>query len=298
VIADQVAEYLAAKQRLMRKGELSPATISQAQFALGVFMPWADEAGIHEPEQVTAEAMERFEDYLRAKPKRNSKPLSKETIRTYIRAARQFLKWAKAPMGDYKPPQKPSRRLLEVLSRQEIETLEKAALDERDRLIVRVLADTGIRVSELLGLRSTDLRENTHDRRYSMRVIGKGDKEREVPVPPLTFKRLKHYAEHGGPKDCEFIFCGKRRRHNGQVEPLTQSGVDQLVRNLATRAGMRHVYPHLLRHSYATHMLSKNMNPVLLQKILGHSSLAMISQTYSHLVISDTYDAMIDALKA
>jgi site-specific recombinase XerD len=79
---------------------------------------------------------------------------------------------------------------------------------------------------------------------------------------------LKHYAEHGGPKGSEYIFTGKRR-HNGQVELLTKSGADRLVRNLGKEAGTeKRVYPHLLRHSYATWAPSKGMNPFT----LGRSS--------------------------
>jgi integrase len=299
-LKDQASEYLATRERLVRKGELSPATVVMYRDALSVFTTWAVGVGVHGPKDVTADVMESFEDYLREKPTRSGKPLAKETIRTYIRVARLFLSrsGSESTISEYKPPSKPGRRLFEVLTRQEIDALEQAATDERDRLVIRVLADTGLRAGELLGLRAEDLRENAHDRRYWLRVIGKGDAQRDVPIPPPVFKRLKHFAEHGGPKGAAYIFMGKRRRAGGEIERLTRSGVDQLVRGLALRADIgRRVWPHLLRHSYATWALSKNMNPLALQRILGHSSLAMISQTYSHLVISDTYDAMIEALR-
>jgi integrase/recombinase XerD len=289
ILSDAVAEYLGEKS-----DRLSPAAISQYRYVLeGIWLPWCSANGVTEPAQVTDDTRRAFERSLKERPR----PLATETLRTYIRSVALFLRWADVAKGRYKPPKAP-RRLLETLTPQEVDAMERAALDERDRLIVRVLADTGVRVSELLGLRAADLRENAHDRRYSLRVIGKGDKEREVPVPRPLFVRLKAYAENGGPR-TGYVFSGKRARAGGDVDRLTPSGAAQLVRNLATRAKIkRRVYPHLFRHTYATRMLSAGMNPVVLQKILGHESLAMISQTYSHLVISDTYDAMVRALKA
>ncbi|MHB8689331.1 MAG: tyrosine-type recombinase/integrase [Candidatus Dormibacteraceae bacterium] len=299
-LSDAVSEYLNEKRkRRTRRGEpMSRATIDQYRYALeDVWLPWCAQEKITEPAQATDKTMDRYSDYLSSKPKRDGKPLSVDSRRTYVRAVRLFLNWSSVPKGTYQQETAP-KRLLEVLSRKEIDTLEQAAMDERDRLVIRVLADTGLRVSELLGLRREDLRENTHDRVYSLRVIGKGNKEREVPIPPPTFKRLKHYAEHGGPKGSEYIFTGKRR-HSGQVRRLTKSGADQLVRNLGKQAEIeKRVYPHLLRHSYATWALSKGMNPVTLAKILGHANLTMIMDTYSHLVVADTYDAMMRVLSA
>lgn len=305
-LQEAVADYLAEKTH--RK---SFATADQYRLILeGILLPWCESQDITKPAQMTDKAMDRFTDYLRERRHRG-KPLSIHTIRTYVKGVRLFLNWREVARGRYEPPKAP-HRLLEVLTLAEIEAMERAAIDPRDRVIVRVLADTGIRVSELLGLRVSDLHQNTHDRRYSIRVIGKGDEEREVPVPPKTFELLKRYAafaplnrfahEGGGlPSDDEFeggyIFIGKRRRHGGAVERLTPSGLAQLIKNLARQAGIkRRVWPHLFRHSYGTWMLSNYMNPVTLQKIMGHKDLSMISEVYSHLVIADTYAAMERAL--
>ena len=297
-LQEAVGEYLDEKRKQRRPKPMSRAAIDQYRYALeDVWLPWCAQEKITEPAQATDTTMDRYSDYLSAKTKRDGKPLSVQSVRTYIRAVRLFLNSASVPKGMYKQLESP-KRMLEVLSRQEIDTIEHAAMDERDRLVVRVLADTGLRISELLGLRREDLRENTHDRVYSLRVVGKGDREREVPVPPPTFKRLKHYAEHGGPKDAPYIFNGKRK-HDGRVERLTKSGADQLVRNLGKTAEIgKRTYPHLMRHSYATWALSKGMNPVTLAKILGHANLTMIMTTYSHLVVADTYDAMMRMMSA
>ncbi len=131
------------------------------------------------------------------------------------------------------------RRLLDVLSREEIGRLEDAARMERDELIVRVLADAGLRVTELTGLRTTDLIER--DRRVCRRVRGKGDRQRDVPVMPQLGRRLRRHVERGRPRGTtsDRVFLGLRRGRSGDHEPLTRSGVDQLIRLLPRRRAWR-----------------------------------------------------------
>jgi site-specific recombinase XerD len=79
---------------------------------------------------------------------------------------------------------------------------------------------------------------------------------------------------------------------------LTESGVQQMLRNIARLAGIeRRVHPHLLRHSFATHQLARGMNPIQLADILGHSSLVMIHRVYTHRSLSDAYEAMLRTLE-
>jgi integrase len=115
-------------------------------------------------------------------------------------------------------------------------------------------------------------------------VLGKGDRERLVSIPPATYKRLKQYAETGGPSGATVIFSGKRRRPGSkEYEPITKSGVEQLVKRLGREAGLGDkAHPHMLRHSYATWQVSKGANLVMLMHQLGHQTLAMISQVYAH----------------
>lgn len=91
----------------------------------------------------------------------------------------------------------------------------------------------------------------------------------------------------------------KRRPESlgGAYELLTESGVQQLVRNLARMAGIeRRVYPHLLRHSYITWAIRRGMHPMQIRQIVGHESTAMIDRVYTHLVPQDAYAAMVKAL--
>lgn len=294
-LTDQVAEYLAKT-----KDKRSPATFDQYQSVLErVWLPWCAGAGITSSDKVTDKQMDSFTAYLKAKRNPKGKALSPFTLRSYIRSVRIFLTWASVPKGRYEAPKKPGKRIRDVLTRQEIQLMEDTATDARDKLIVRTLADTGMRVGELLTLRkdSSTLREDTHDKKYWLRVIGKGDKERDIDIQPALFRRLKHHAEHGSPKEVEFIFAGKRRRA-GQIVPLTRSGVDQLIRNLAKTAGIgKRTYPHLMRHSYITYMLSKGANLVQLQDQMGHTSLQMISEAYNQMGIKTRYGQLAGLLK-
>ena len=282
---------------------LSPRTVEGAYaFILkSVFLAFCDRAGISQPEQLSNRVMDRLSTELQSSPGKRGELLSKHTIAAYMRTINIFLKWAagegEAVKAKGQVPKVP-KRLVEILSREEIRKFEDAAKGERDKLIIRVLADTGIRVGELTGLRTSDLVMQNRDR--YLHVRGKGARDRMVPIKPELFMRLSRFAERGRPLEArgDRIFIGLRRRRYGDFEPLTESGVHQVVDALRITAGIeKRVYPHLFRHSYGTFMLSQGMNPILLAQIMGHSSLAMIQNVYAHLSPSDAYEAMLRALQ-
>jgi integrase/recombinase XerD len=187
--------------------------------------------------------------------------------------------------------------VVEVLTREEIRVMEDAAPSERDKLIVRLLADGGLRVGELVALRCDDILRR--DREAFLRVQGKGDKHRLVPVAPALVRRLERYIRSGRPHDTnsDRIFLSLRRGPSNTYEPITRSGVLQLVRLLAQRAGIRRrVHPHVLRHSWVTEMLRRGVNPKMVADVAGHSSLRMLESVYAHLSASDAYTAMMRAL--
>ena len=167
--------------------------------------------------------------------------------------------------------------------------MEDAAGNERDKLIVRILADCGLRLAELLGLRLGDLIIQGRDDRF-LRVMGKGSRERLVPISPSLFKRIDRYVKGGRPKDAhnDKLFVSLRAK-DGDYEPLDSRPVQELTAELAARVGVtdRPANPHALRHAFATWCLRKGMNPVQLQRILGHADLNMISNVYSHLEPGD-----------
>ena len=286
LLSDQVADFLSEKSR--RK---SQSTAEQYRFILErIFLPWAIAEGLYEVSDCTDKVMDRFQDSLL------SRSLSVASVRTYIRGVRIFLNWSGVAAGRFEPVAEP-QRLRDPLTKEEIKAVERKATSERDALIIRVLADTGIRISELLGLRLRDLREDGHTHHCFIRVIGKGNREREVGIPADTFRRLRKLA------------MGDSRIYEKELEPaifrgrggkrLTRNGAGQIIRRLAKEARIgRKVHAHLFRHGFITQQLrAGKVDLVTLQKHVGHKTLAMISQTYSHVTADDSYDRLMEGLK-
>jgi integrase len=183
--------------------------------------------------------------------------------------------------------------VLDVLSREEIDAMEEVASTERDKLIIRLLADTGLRANELCALRLDDLvRRGTST---FMKVQGKGARERLVPLIPPLFRRVERYIHRQRPQDLDTtrIFVSLYRRSSGVYEHLTPSGLNQIVHSSAQGAGInKRVYTHLLRHSWFTNGLRGGMDALTLARIGGHSSLRMLQDVYSHLNNDDDYRAL------
>ena len=154
-----------------------------------------------------------------------------------------------------------------------------------------------MRLGELLALTGGDL-QTTAGRAVLTVRHGKGDRGRLVPLSPTLARRVRRYADRARGPRSDRLFLGLRRRaSSGELEPLTMSGAEQMIRHLAESAGIsKRVYPHLLRHSMATDFLRRGGNPILLQQILGHTSLAMITQTYQHLTFGDAHDELMRVL--
>jgi integrase/recombinase XerD len=174
------------------------------------------------------------------------------------------------------------RRLPRTLSPSEAERLLEAASGSdprglRDRAIAELLYGAGLRVSEAVGLHrgSVDL-----EGRF-VRCNGKGGKERVVPIGRPAADTLRRYLAHARPH--------LDRRHrpelflNAQGGPLTRAGVFLILRRLAATAGLEpeRVHPHLLRHSFATHLLEGGADLRSVQELLGHADLAT-TELYTH----------------
>ena len=152
------------------------------------------------------------------------------------------------------------------------------AVGSRDRAVLELLYSTGARVSEACGLDlgAIDLRE------AQIRVLGKGSKERILPLGEPAQAALAHYLERGrpelAPKDAatDAVFLNQRGRRLGQRD------VRRVVTEHARAAEVGHVTPHTLRHSYATHLLEGGAGLRAVQELLGHASLAT-TQRYTHL---------------
>jgi integrase/recombinase XerD len=174
------------------------------------------------------------------------------------------------------------RALPKTLSPGEVERLIDAATGTtprsmRDRALVELLYGAGLRVSEAVGLEraAIDLEGRL------VRTIGKGSKERIVPIGREAVEALRRYMAHGRP------FLDKRHRPelflNAQGGALTRAGAFLILRRLAETAGLEpgRVHPHLLRHSFATHLLEGGADLRSVQEMLGHADLAT-TELYTH----------------
>ena len=195
--------------------------------------------------------------------------------------------WIQSDIGRDLIAPKPERHLPEVLdiesARIALESLAKRVEEEgsaesiRDLAIVEVLYASGIRVSELTGLDLADLNHS----RATLRVIGKGNKERVVPLGIPALRALDRWLTEGRPQMANeqsesAIFIGKRGKR------IDQRVVRTIVYDTINALGNhQHLGPHGLRHSAATHLLEGGADLRTVQELLGHSSLAT-TQIYTH----------------
>jgi len=148
---------------------------------------------------------------------------------------------------------------------------EPSAGGARDRALLELLYASGLRVAECCGLDLDDLDEG----RRTVRVLGKGDKERVVPVGDTALEALAAYLAMRGRRRGPIFLNARGGR-------LTARRAHRIVRRRARRAGLtQRVTPHTLRHSFATHMLGEGADLRLIQELLGHSRLST-TQRYTH----------------
>lgn len=265
-----------------------------------VFLPWCDAERISDLDQLDLRGVDRFTASLLQRRRADGRPISKYSVHTYVQPVRQMLNWAAAVGEQVKAkPQLPTRSkpLRDVLTREEIDLLERSAVTERDKLIIRVFGDCGLRLEELTNLAATDIVRSGHQ--AFLRVLGKRSRVRDVPIPPLLLRRLeRHIAARPHDRSSDRVFLSLRRNGAGGYDPLTPNGVYQAIADAVARSGVsKRVHPHLLRHSWMTEMLRQGMSPIQLSLVAG-SSVQVISDHYTHLTKGDAYESMIRALSA
>ena len=178
-----------------------------------------------------------------------------------------------------------SRKLPEVLSVEEIDamlsTIDLSRPDgHRNRAIVETLYSCGLRVSELVGLRLSDL----HFEEGYLRVVGKGDKERLVPIGHKGIAEIERYMQQRSdvgsriaPEHANILFLNRWGRQ------LTRVMVFNIVKSCAEAAGIsKRISPHTLRHSFATHLVEGGADLRAVQEMLGHESITT-TEIYTHL---------------
>jgi integrase/recombinase XerD len=230
----------------------------------------------------STEDLERYLAELRANG------LAPTTIARRAAALRSFFRHqvlvgarAENPAAELPLPRR-ARRLPRTLSPGEAERLIEAAKGTspralRDRALVELLYGAGLRVSEAVGLERSGV---DLDGRL-VRAAGQGGKERIVPIGRQAVDALRRYLSRGRP------FLDRRHRPelflNAQGGPLTRAGAFLILRRLAEKAGLEpgRVHPHLLRHSFATHLLEGGADLRSVQEMLGHADLST-TELYTH----------------
>jgi integrase/recombinase XerD len=238
--------------------------------------------GVAEPGSITTD---HLTEYLGAR-KRGG--LSAASLRLVLISWRGFFRFllgrgrvSTDPTSDILSP-RPGRPLPETVSTQAVEKLlasipDQAPLDQRDRALLELLYASGLRAAEIVGARIDEL---NLDEGF-IRVTGKGRKTRVVPVGAAARSALTAYLAHARPQLVT-------RKTGGQVflaahgGGLTTQRVWQIVKRRAQLAGIdTSFYPHLLRHSFATHLLGGGADLRVIQELLGHADIAT-TQIYTH----------------
>ena len=225
-------------------------------------------------------------EYVRILNKRGMAPTSISRIISSIRGYHKFLSGEKIveenPALTINNPKIP-KKLPHVLSEKEISSIidsidENSQFYRRDTAMIEMLYSCGIRVSELCSLEISDLFLDDE----LIRVIGKGSKERLLPIGGKAKTFLNEYLIHSRNRlnrktESSFVFLSR----NGKV--LTRAMVNKILNKWTKSAGMtRSISPHMLRHSFATHLLEGGADLRFVQALLGHSDIAT-TQIYTHL---------------
>ena len=226
------------------------------------------------------------------------KELSKQTIARKIIAIKEFHKFlytenlVKTNPAQFIDTPKTDKPLPVVLTKEEIEKMLSSIngekpIDIRNRAMMETMYASGLRISELLELRLSNL----HLREKYMRIVGKGDKERLVPLGEMAIMYLRKYIEGArleltkGNTDLLFF--------NYKGEKMSRQGFYKFIVNLARDNGItKEISPHTIRHSFATHLLEGGVDLRIVQELLGHEDIST-TQIYTHIdksKLKDLYD--------
>jgi integrase/recombinase XerC len=272
---------------LRAERDLSPATLAAYGSDLDQFATWAREGEITDLASIDRRVLRGYVAHM------SGRGLARRSIARKTSALRSMLRWAQSqglldanPADELAAP-KLDKPLPRVLKEAEAAALCELPPDDdpeglRDRAVLEVLYGSGLRVSELCGLDvdDLDLAQN------HLTVMGKGRKERRVPLSDPAARALDsylrarpHFLERSAGSE------GMGDRHalllNVRGTRLGPRSVRRILDKYVRSEGARHVNPHALRHSFATHLLDNGADLRAVQELLGHESLAT-TQIYTH----------------
>ena len=220
--------------------------------------------------------------------------LADTTLQTHINSLRAFFGWLrveekirKNPMNKIHSLKIDKKNARKALNAEEMERLRDACKDYREKALVEFLVSTRCRLSEIAGLKFSDL--NFTDR--SVIVHGKGDKDRVVYFSDKASFLIREYQKTR--KGGEGLFVSSKTSY----QALKPRGIQRILQSISERAGITdRVHPHLLRHTFATRAINSGMEVSALQKLLGHEDLAT-TQIYAKMsreVIQHQYNKYVN----
>lgn len=217
------------------------------------------------------------------------KPSSMCSIITIIKGFFSFLHQEgfieKNPTYRIKATKFDKKKLRESLSIEELEVLRENCKDIREKAILEFAYCTACRASEIVSVKIADIRENT------LKVIGKGDKERIVYLSAKCRIYISGYLATRKNKS-EYLFVGIKKPYN----PLTVSGLEKLLKRISSRTDItKSIYPHILRHTWATNALKSGMDINIIQRILGHehASTTQIYAKVNDIIVKYEYEKLM-----
>lgn len=271
----------------------APGTLARLKVAMNVFLPYLASRNVHHPETLTLEHIHGFQAHLNQRRTRKGLPMKPASINTIVKGVRSFLEL----LDDHGALRRPLANSLEyirepnllpssVLTHAQVRKLlrkvgSQSSEDVRDRAALELMYSSGLRIGELVGITLPDLDLETG----VVRVIGKGQKERFVPVGKTALKWLRSYVKGVRP----FM-----ARTSSKALFLTRGGEPLPAHRLRTRVrelgkGMKldiPITPHTLRRSCTSELVKSNANLYHVKQLLGHESFETLNR-YARLNIED-----------
>lgn len=295
-ILDEYKEALEAANK-------SQTTVEGYHESLNDYFPFLETYGLMKPiERLGKKDLEVYVKHLREREKWPNNPHVKEenrgrlspfTVRYRARDVKTFWSWMYKngyiednPLAGYELPRVPDK-LVEIINPEQFRIFlshieANTPEGSKYHCIMLIFYDNGMRLSELrmIGIEDIDFQGKT------IKVLGKGRRERLVPITVYTRKYIVKYINGARlglcPENCPYLFA------DSYGDPLTKNSIQQFMRRLLGKSGLKGVRlsPHILRHSFATQFIKNGGSLADLQTILGHKS-STTTQKYTHLIVQD-----------
>ncbi|GAB6159324.1 tyrosine recombinase [Desulfotomaculum varum] len=252
-------------------GGAARSTLDAYRKDIAYFAKWYMDMSDKEPHpwDITSIDLREYQGYMQ-----NIQGLKPATVNRRMAALEKYIKWAygkgyvdRLPafpktIREQKAPPKALERVEQNRLLREVERRGKA----RDVALIRILMSCGLRVGEAISIRLADI--NIGERHGSVTVRGKGNKYREVPVPPEARRAIREWLEERVKRhpDSEWLFPNRKGGH------ITARYIERMVKNIGKFAGLD-IHPHVLRHTAATNMVRTGADLVTVAQILGHADL-------------------------